>query len=92
MSSAAEGRIRLPAALTSGAIAIVVNTLALAADHFGLATARGGLLRLVTLAAAAALPQTASGAALAARLRAAAAFAGVQTAFHLGVGLLMAVA
>jgi len=81
---------RLPAALTSSAIAIVANTLALrAADLIGLATARGGLLRLLTQGVAAALRPAPSGVVLAAQVRAAAAVGGVQTAFHLGVGLLM---
>jgi hypothetical protein len=93
MRSAAEGRNRLPAALASGAIAIFANSLTLrAADLLGIDTARGGLLRLLTSGLVAALPRTPSGADMATQLRKATAAGGVQTTFHFGVGLLMAVA
>ena len=50
MDRASPPRSRVRAALLAGSIAIVVNTLALkAADIIPLATAKGGLLRLLTL-------------------------------------------
>jgi hypothetical protein len=92
MRSSAEGWGRLPAALTSAAVAIAANTLALrASDAFGLETARGGLLRLLTLCITAPLRRTPSGAVLAAQVQEAAASSGIKTIFHLGVGLLMGV-
>src|SRR5258707_8636507 len=70
---------RLLAALLVGAVAIVLNTLALkAADLVPLATARGGLLRLVTplwSTLGVAIPNSPA----------------FQTGFHLFVGILMAI-
>ncbi len=82
----------MPAVFTSAAVAIVANTLALgSAAALWLATARGGLLRLLTLCITAALRQAPSGAVLAAQVQEAAASCGFKTTFHLGVGLLMGV-
>src|ERR1700744_1643787 len=67
---------RLQAALSAGALAIIVNMLALAgADFVPVATAHGGLLRLLTQYGlhAPSTPQ-------------------VQDAFHMAVGLMMALA
>ena len=82
---------RLSAALISGAIAVVLNTLALkAADLIPLATARGGLLRLLTQLFAGML-QTAGIAAVWTEMKAPSpASQTFQIGFHLIVGLAMA--
>jgi hypothetical protein len=77
MSASSRSRSRLIAALVAGSIAIILNTLALkAADLVPLATARGGLLRLIKpwLSLVAPVPNSAE----------------FQTGFHLFVGILMA--
>jgi hypothetical protein len=74
----AGGMSRLVAALVAGAVAIALNTAALAAaDRIPLATAHGGLLRLLAMLTgdAVALPASAA----------------FGTAFHVAVGLAMAV-
>jgi len=92
MKFSAEARQRLPAVLMSAAVAIVANTLALhAADAFGLPTARGGLLHLLTSCIAAVLRRNPSGAVLATQVQVAAASSSIQIAFHLGMGLMMGV-
>jgi hypothetical protein len=87
----AKAKGQLASALTAGAIAIVANTLALkAADFVPLATAKGGLLRLIRPWFAPVLKSTgiahawskAGGPAVNTPL--------FQTGFHLAVGLLMA--
>jgi len=71
---------RLPSALVAGAVAIIANTLALkAADLVPLATARGGLLRMIRPLFPGWL-QAHTGSAV------------FQTGFHLFVGMLMALA
>ncbi len=66
---------RSVAALLAGVIAIILNTLLLsAADLVPLATAHGGLLRLVKMATALPLPASAA----------------FRWEFHIGVGLAMA--
>jgi len=81
LKSSAEGWGRLPAALTSAAVAIAANTLALrTSDAFGLETARGGLLRLLTLCITVPLRRTPSGAVLAAQVQEAAASPGAARA------------
>jgi hypothetical protein len=90
MTSSAAPRSRLFAALISGAIAILLNTFALkAADLIPLATARGGLLRLMTSWLMAASHAVGLGSLWTefAPLPASAAF---QTGFHLVVGIAMA--
>jgi hypothetical protein len=82
---------RLFAALVAGAIAILLNTFALkAADFIPLATARGGLLRLLTLWLAGLLHAVGFASLwtkIGAPLPASPAF---QTGFHLVVGIVMA--
>lgn len=91
MSSSRSTRSRLYAALVSGAIAIALNSAALkAADLISLATAHGGLLRLMTRWLAE--PLHAAGFAamwtrIGAPLPSSPTF---QTGFHLMVGLAMA--
>ena len=82
---------RLFAALVAGAIAILLNTLALkVADFIPLATARGGLLRLMTLWLAGLL-HAMGFASLWAKLGAPPpASPAFQTGFHLLVGIVMA--
>ena len=76
---------RLAASLAAGAIAIVLNTLALnAADLVALPTARGGLLRLSWPWIAPLLQAVGLGTPLPSN-------PSVQVGFHLVVGLLMAV-
>jgi hypothetical protein len=68
---------RAAAALLAGAVAIVVNTAALAAAALvPLETARGGLLRLLVMLTGGAVPVPAGSA--------------FQTGFHIAVGLAMA--
>jgi hypothetical protein len=91
MTSPPATRPRLLAALVSGAIAIVLNAFALkAADLIPLATARGGLLRLLTQWFAGLLDATGFASLwtkIGAPLPSSPAF---QTGFHLIVGLAMA--
>jgi hypothetical protein len=91
MDTSFVGRGRLAPALISGSTAIVLNTLALkCADFIPLATARGGLLRLLSSWFAA--PLTGMGVASAwLRAGAPAPTSPVfQTGFHLVVGIAMA--
>jgi hypothetical protein len=89
--ASAKAKGRLAAALSAGAVAIVVNTLALkAADFVPLATARGGLLRLIRPWFAPVLKSTGVSHAWSAAGGPAPATPLFQTGFHLAVGMLMA--
>jgi hypothetical protein len=91
MNTSSMAKSRLALAVISGSVAIVLNTLALkAADLVPLATAKGGLLRLLSVWSAA--PLAATGIASAWMRSGAPAPDGplFQTGFHLFVGLMMA--
>ena len=86
-------RKRLTSALIAGSIAIVVNTLALkAADLVPLATARGGLLRLIRPWFAGPLDLLGIAALWSSIGGPGPATPAFQTGFHLFVGILMALA
>lgn len=83
---------RLAAGLIAGGVAIVLNTAALrAADLVPLATAHGGLLRLVSTWLGAPIERAGLASFWSAIGGPAASSAAFQTGFHLVVGLLMAV-
>lgn len=82
---------RILLGLCCGALAIDINTALLAAaDALGLRTAHGGLLRLLQQAATA-LPERAGGGRWSGILMQATTGSGFQIAFHIGIGLAMAV-
>jgi len=86
-------RRRLTSALIAGSIAILINTLALkAADLVPLATARGGLLRLIRPWFAGVLEMTGIAGMWASLGWPGPASPVFQTVFHLFVGILMALA
>ncbi|MDB5517145.1 MAG: conserved rane protein of unknown function [Tardiphaga sp.] len=82
---------RLRAALLAGTVAIILNTLALkAADLFELATAHGGLLRLLTSLLSGPLVRFGVSSLWSALHGPAPKSALFQTSFHLAVGITMA--
>src|SRR3546814_5756973 len=92
MTGPATLRRRLGAGLLAGAIAIGLNTVALKlADYVPLATAHGGLLRLVSPWIGPVLQQNGLAALWSALGGPAANTPPFQTGFHLAVGLAMAV-
>jgi hypothetical protein len=87
-----DRRSRLVAALEAGAVAIGVNTALLAgADSIGFTTARGGLLRLLKDIAGGLAPRVSLEGVWKDVLAPATSGALFQTAFHVVVGLLMAI-
>jgi hypothetical protein len=85
-------RVRLMPALVAGTAAIIINTLALkAADFVPLATAKGGLLRLLSSWFGPLLDQTGVGSAWSSIGLPGIASPVFQTGFHLAVGLMMAI-
>jgi hypothetical protein len=85
-------RSRLLPALAAGTVAIIINTLALkAADFVPLATAKGGLLRLLSSWFAPLLGPIGVAAAWSSLGLPGVASPAFQTGFHLAVGLMMAV-